>query len=103
MQLRPLFVRLFLVPLIQAASYNLRYVARNLRYLPLADLVGKTVTLQSLRTASDDVIRQIGPKLAGLTYRSIQNERHIETQFAKYAFWDSAWQEIGRASCRERV
>jgi hypothetical protein len=84
------------MPLIQAASYNLRYVARNLRYLPLADLVGKTVTLQSLRTASDDVIRQIGPKLPGLTYRPIQNERHMETQFAKYTFWDSAWQVEGK-------
>ena len=84
------------MPLIQAASYNLRCVARNLRYLPLQDLVGEKIVLRSLRTASDDVVSQIGPKLPGLTYRPIQNERHIETQFAKYAFWDSAWQVEGK-------
>ena len=47
--------------MMQAVSYNLRYVARNLRYLPLPDLVGETIVLRSLVTASDDVIRQIGP------------------------------------------
>jgi hypothetical protein len=82
----------------QAASYNLRYVARNLRYLPLPDLVGETVVLRSLGTASDDVIRQVSPKLPGLTYRSIQNERHIETQFARHAFWDATLQVEGEVS-----
>ena len=31
-----------------------------------------------------------------MTYRPIQNERQLETQFAKYAFWDSAWQVEGK-------
>jgi hypothetical protein len=37
-------------------SYDLRYVARHLRYLPLPALVGERVVLRSLRAASDDVI-----------------------------------------------
>jgi hypothetical protein len=78
-----------------AANYNLRYVARNLRYLPLPDLVGKTVVLRSLGTASDDVIRQIGPKLPGLTTTPIHDEDHIETQLAKHSFWDATWQVEG--------
>jgi hypothetical protein len=69
-----------------ALSYNLRYVARSLRYLPLPELTGEPVTLHSLRTASDDVIRQIGPRLAGLTITPIHNVHYIETQLAKYGF-----------------
>jgi hypothetical protein len=78
-----------------AASYNLRYVARKLRYLPLPELTGETVTLHSLRTASADFVSQIGPRLPGLTTIPVHDVRHIETQLAKHGFWDSCWQVEG--------
>jgi len=49
-------------------TYNLRYVARHLRYLPLSDLVGETVVLRSLRTASEDVIQHACTKLTNLQF-----------------------------------
>ena len=93
----------FNVPQIPTLSYKLRYVARNLRYLPLPQLVGEAVTLRSLRTACDDVIRQIGPKLPGLTVTPIHDVLHIETQFSKYAFWDSCWQVDGEAAWNPEI
>src|ERR1039458_9751655 len=84
-------------------SYNLRYVARHLRYLPLPQLVGEKVTLRSLRTTSDDVITQFGPKLPGLTITPIQGVHYIETQLAKYAFWDSCWQIDGEVEWNREI
>jgi hypothetical protein len=91
------------VPQTPAASYNLRYVARKLRYLPLPELTGGSVTLRSLRTACDDVIKQIGPKLPGLTTTPIHDVRHIETQLAKYGFWDSCWQAEGKVDWNPEI
>ena len=86
-----------------ALTYNLRYVARHLRYLPLPELAGEKVTLRSLRTASDDVIRQIGPKLLGLTTTPIHDARHVETQLAKYAFWDACWEVEGKVDWNPEI
>lgn len=61
-------------------SYSLRYVARNLRYLPLPDLIGNTIVLRSLKTASNDLIRQISPELPSLKTTPVHDEHHIETQ-----------------------
>jgi hypothetical protein len=77
------------------ASYNLRYVARKLQYLPLPELIGNSLVLHSLQTMASDVIKQIGPRLPGLTTTPIHDVHQIETQLAKYAFWDSAWQVEG--------
>ena len=84
-------------------GYNLRYVARNLRYLPLPDLIGNTIVLRSLQTAASDVIRQIGPKLPGLKTTPIHDEHQIETQLARHAFWDSCWQVEGEVSWNPEI
>jgi len=76
-------------------TYNLRYVARHLRYLPLPDLVGETVTLRSLRTASDDIIQYACTKFAGLQFTQHYDERQIEVCLAKHSFWDATWRVDG--------
>ena len=84
-------------------SYNLRYVARNLRYLPLPDLIGNTIVVRSLQTMSSDVIRQIGAKLPGLKTTPVHDEHQIETQLARHAFWDSAWQVEGEVQWNPEI
>ena len=76
-------------------SYDLRYVARHLRYLPLPALVGQTVTLRSLRTASDDVIQHALSKLTNLQFTRLYDDRQIEIRLAKHSFWDAAWRVDG--------
>ena len=76
-------------------SFDMRYVARHLRYLPLPALVGQTVTLRSLRTASDDVIQHARTKLMNLQFTRLYNDRHIEVSLAKHNFWDAAWRVDG--------
>jgi len=76
-------------------TYNLRYVARHLRYLPLSDLVGETVVLRSLRTASEDVIQHACTKLTNLQFTQSYDERQIEVCLAKHSFWDATWRVDG--------
>jgi hypothetical protein len=77
-------------------SYDLRYVARHLRYLPLPALVGERVVLRSLRTASDDVIQHARTKLVDLQFTRLYDDRQIEISLAKHSFWDAAWRVDGR-------
>jgi hypothetical protein len=69
----------FNVPQMPAVSYNLRYVARNLRYLAVPELTSETVTLRSLPTMTSDVINLVGPRLPGLTTTPIHDFHQIET------------------------
>ena len=76
-------------------TYNLRYVARHLRYLPLPDLVGETVVLCSLRTTFDDAIQHVRTKFVDLQFTQRYDERQIEVCLAKYSFWDATWRVDG--------
>ena len=71
--------------------FDLRFVARHLRYLPLPALVGQTVTLRSLWTASDDVIQHARTKLMNHQFTRLHDDRQIEIHLAKHSFWDAAW------------
>src|ERR1039457_2597421 len=84
-------------------SYDLRYVARHLRYLPLPALVGQTVTLRSLRTASDDVIQHALSKLTNLQFTRLHDYRQIEIRLARHSFWDAAWRVDGSMEWNPQV
>jgi hypothetical protein len=79
-----------------STSYNLRYVARHLRYLDLPALAGEAVTVSSLQTASDDVIQHIRTKLALPHLTQRYTERQIERCLRKHHFWDATWKVEGR-------
>jgi len=61
----------------------------------LPDLVGETVVLRSLRTASDDVVQHARPKLTNLQFTQLYDERQVETCLARHSFWDAAWRVDG--------
>lgn len=63
--------------------------------MELPALVGDSVVVTSLRTASDDVIQHVGTKIANLQLTQVHTEVQIERVLPRYHFWDATWKVEG--------